>query len=58
MVVTLMVCVSLNPAGVPLSERDPGAVSELLLPDQPERGPPGREGHGPAGHPGQGGGLG
>ena len=42
------------PAGVPLSERDPGAVSELLLPDQSERGSPGREGHGPAGHPRQG----
>ena len=44
----------LVPSGVPLSERDPGAVPELLLAGQSERGVSGREGERSAGHPGQG----
>lgn len=40
--------------GVPLPERDPGVVSQLLLAGQSERGVAGREGSRPAGPPGQG----
>lgn len=44
--------------GLPLPERDPGAVSDLLLSGQSEHGVSGREGDGSAGPAGQGGALG
>lgn len=50
---TKTVC-SLLSSGVSLSERDPRAVSQLLLSGQPDGGVAGRERNCSAGHPGQG----